>query len=89
MKRNTIILIALAAIAGFFIFKRKGIPLQDQRLVVRNVVGTDIEGRMTDSEIRDVYVLLTEYFQKNIKVPQTDPLFARLQVISVKYNIFT
>lgn len=44
---------------------------------------------MTDSEISAVYSYIFDYIKQSKQLPATDPLFAQIQSISSKYQIFT
>ena len=44
---------------------------------------------MTEDEIKSVYDFITQFANKNIEVPEGNPLRQSINEISKKYNIFT
>jgi hypothetical protein len=72
--------------------KKNSLTIAEKREYLKTVEGgkhNAIWESMTDSEIRDCYEFMVEYFQKGKLVPLSSPLSSRLQVISAKYQIFT
>lgn len=89
MNRSLLILLSLGALAGgLYIATRKTVAEKRQYLqaVDGHVAPFDV---MTDQEINDSYELMVDYYEARRQLPQSNPLWARIALISQKYNIFT
>jgi hypothetical protein len=104
MQRNTgLILLAGAAALLFLSKKDAGVNnAASQRAALLNWIGANttdsaetvarvkqVFQTMTDSEIFATWQFVFSYFTKGIQVPEGSTLYAQMQAISSKYNIFT
>lgn len=97
--------LALLGIGGAILYSRKdtspSTSTEDKRTVLINWVATvstrgenvtevqAIFREMTPFEVDVMYNVVTNYFNKNITIPQGSKLRSDFEAISLKYNIFT
>lgn len=89
MSKLVLAIIAAGAFAGgiYFVTRKS---TEEKRLYLQALDNrTAPFDQMTDGEISDTYTFITEYANRNVKLTEDNPLWARIVAISKKYNIFT
>lgn len=97
MKTSTILWIVGAAGAAWLLYSRSPAGVKSQLISYikknngepqRTALLNSIKP-MNDQEIQDTSNYLFNYILKGVSLNNSDPLFARIQAISTKYNIFS